>query len=34
MNYGYKKEVSFGFEEAVEKITEELKKEGYNAPVN
>ncbi len=29
MNYGYKKEVSFGFEEAVEKITEELKKEGF-----
>ena len=29
MDYGYKKEVSLEFEKAVEKITEELKKEGF-----
>ena len=29
MNYGYKKEVNLGLEEAVEKITEELKKQGF-----
>ncbi len=29
MNYGYKKEVNLELEEAVEKITEELKKEGF-----
>ena len=29
MDYGYKKEVNLEFEKAVEKITEELKKEGF-----
>ncbi len=29
MDYGYKKEVSFGFEEVVKKTTEELRKEGF-----
>ena len=29
MDYGYKKEVNLELEEAVEKITEELKKEGF-----
>lgn len=29
MDYGYKKEVNLGLEEAVEKITEELKKQGF-----
>ena len=29
MNYGYKKEVNLEIEEAVKKITEELKREGF-----
>lgn len=28
-NYGYSKKVSFSFEEAIEKVQEELKKEGF-----
>ncbi len=27
--YGFGKSVSYGFEEAIEKVTEELKKEGF-----
>ena len=29
INYGFKKELDLGFEEALEKVTEELKKEGF-----
>jgi len=28
-NYGFTKIVSLGYEEAIEKVTEELKKEGF-----
>lgn len=28
-NYGFTKEVNLGYEEAIEKVTEELKKEGF-----
>lgn len=29
INYGFKKELDLGFDEALEKVTEELKKEGF-----
>jgi len=29
MNYGYKKELEIGFDEAIDKVKEELKKEGF-----
>lgn len=29
VNYGHNKKVSFSFDEAIEKVTEELKKEGF-----
>jgi len=29
MNYGYKKEINLPYEKAVQKVIEELKKEGF-----
>ena len=31
MKYGFSKTTDYGFEQAIEKVTEELKKMGFNA---